>query len=213
MGSPSGKADHAGGQRRMGGGGNVVFAIKETGIGRQIGAQFHAMPAGGGVDVNGPGDIASVVEEFGTEGVDAGGKEADGAALVALGGKIQAIAHGAVGESPQNPAGQIRGDDGGQSVDAPGLAGGRNDAEDKADEIETAEGINVGERKRSDASASRRPPLGSLIGDLAERGILQSLEIKPLGPGRPPTWYVAQDILELVRRWSEADQRARLFVH
>jgi Fic family protein len=55
----------------------------------------------------------------------------------------------------------------------------------------------VGQRLGVSPPAAR----GAIV-DLAERDILQSLEIKPLGPGRPPTWYMAQDVLELVRRWS-----------
>jgi len=46
------------------------------------------------------------------------------------------------------------------------------------------------------------PAARGAIGDLADRGILASLHRKPTGPGRPPTWYVAPEVLELVRRFS-----------
>ena len=46
------------------------------------------------------------------------------------------------------------------------------------------------------------PSARDALAALAERGVVQPLEMKPFGPGRPPAWYAASGLLELVRRWS-----------
>ena len=46
------------------------------------------------------------------------------------------------------------------------------------------------------------PTARAAIGALAERGILQPLELRPSRPGRPAQWWMAEELVSVVGRWS-----------
>ncbi len=46
------------------------------------------------------------------------------------------------------------------------------------------------------------PAARTAIASLAEHGILRALDIKSGGRGRPPAWYAADQLIDLVSRWS-----------
>jgi Fic family protein len=46
------------------------------------------------------------------------------------------------------------------------------------------------------------PTARAAIGALAERGILQPLDLRPSRPGRPPQWWMAEELVSVVGRWS-----------
>lgn len=47
-----------------------------------------------------------------------------------------------------------------------------------------------------------RPAARGAIEALAERGILEPLDIRPTRPGRPAQWWMAAELVSLVSRWS-----------
>lgn len=46
------------------------------------------------------------------------------------------------------------------------------------------------------------PAARTALGELLDRGILRPFDLHPPRTGRPATWYVAEGLLELIRRWS-----------
>ena len=46
------------------------------------------------------------------------------------------------------------------------------------------------------------PAARGAIHTLAARGVLEPLELPPAGPGRPPQWWVAAELVAVISRWS-----------
>ena len=46
------------------------------------------------------------------------------------------------------------------------------------------------------------PTARAAIEALATRGILQPLELRPVRPGRPPQWWMADELVSVIGRWS-----------
>lgn len=110
----AGEASHGGGEGRVGGGGHVLLAIGEAGIGGDAGAEFDKISREGGLDFDGPWGFAGIVEKIGAKGVGALGDLQDGTFLVAFGDEFEAIADRAVGEGLEERSAERGGDEGGE---------------------------------------------------------------------------------------------------
>ena len=71
FGKRAGEAGHRSGERRVGGGGNILLAVGESGIGGEAGTEFDKIAHRGGVDFDCPWGFAGVVKKIGAEGVNA----------------------------------------------------------------------------------------------------------------------------------------------
>lgn len=54
----------------------------------------------------------------------------------------------------------------------------------------------------ADLLAVSAPATRGAIAALADRGILQPLDLPPTRPGRPAQWWMAGELVSLVSRWS-----------
>ncbi len=54
----------------------------------------------------------------------------------------------------------------------------------------------------SDLLGVSAPTARAAIETLATRGILQPLDLRPVRPGRPPQWWMAEELVAVVGRWS-----------
>jgi hypothetical protein len=100
----------------MRGGGNILLAIRETGIGGETGAEFDKISGGAGLDFDGPGSFAGVVEKIRTEGVGALDNFENRPALMSLGDEFETVADGSVREGLEEPAAEGGGDQKGEGL-------------------------------------------------------------------------------------------------
>ena len=98
VGKRAGEAGHRGGEGRVGGGGDILLSVGESGIGGEAGTEFDKIAHGGGVNFDCPWGFAGVVEKIGAEGVDALRDLADSRALVAFPHPLESVADGAIGK-------------------------------------------------------------------------------------------------------------------
>ena len=82
----------------MGGGGDILLAVGESGIGGEAGTEFDKIAHRGGVDFDCPWGFAGVVKKIGAEGVHALCDLADSRALVAFSHPLESVADGAIGK-------------------------------------------------------------------------------------------------------------------
>jgi len=54
----AGETCHGGGEGRVGGGGNVLLAVGESGVGGEAGSELDPIAGGIGMDLDGPGGLA-----------------------------------------------------------------------------------------------------------------------------------------------------------
>jgi len=131
----------------VGGGGNLLLAIRETGIGGETGAEFDKISGGAGLDFDGPGSFAGVIEKVWAEGVGALDNFENRSALVSLGDEFETVADGSVREGLEEPAAEGGGDEEGEGFGhLPGLG---QSSEKKGGGGKTAEGVKVIEAEGS----------------------------------------------------------------
>lgn len=114
VGKRAGESSHGGGEGRVGGGGHVLLAVGEAGIGGNAGTKFDKISSERGMDFDGPWGFPGVVQKFGAKGIGALGDLQNGTFLVAFGHKFEAIANRAIGEGLQKRAAERGGDEGGE---------------------------------------------------------------------------------------------------
>ena len=112
----SSQAGHGSGQRWMGGGGDILLAIGKTGIGGKTGAEFHKISRGAGLNFDGPGSLAGVIQQIRTEGVGSLDNFENRPALVSFRDKFEPIADGAVREGLEESAAEGGGDQEGEGL-------------------------------------------------------------------------------------------------
>jgi len=129
----------------MGGGGDILLAVRETRIGGETGAEFHKISGGAGLNFDGPGSFAGVVEEIRTEGVGALDNFENRPALMPFRDKFEAIADGAVCEGLEEASAEGGGDQKGKGLGHfPGFG---QSSDEEGGGRETAEGVEVVEAK------------------------------------------------------------------
>ena len=82
----------------MGGCGDILLAVGESGIGGEAGTEFDKIAHRGGVDFDCPWGFAGVVEKIGAKGVNALRNLTDSRALVAFSHPLESVADGAIGK-------------------------------------------------------------------------------------------------------------------
>jgi len=123
----------------VGGGGDVLLAVGEAGVGGESGPEFDPIASRIGMDLDGPRGLARVVEEIGTEGVGLLDGLEDGGALMAFGDKLQTIADGTLSEGLAELAVERGGNELGEGIGQ--IPGFGKCAEEKGGGGETAEGV------------------------------------------------------------------------
>jgi len=129
----------------MGGGGDILLAVRETRIGGETGAEFDKISRGAGLNFDGPGGFSGVVKKVWAERVGALNNFENRPALVSLGDKFETVADGAVREGLEEPAAEGGGDEKGEGLGHfPGFG---QSSEEKGGGGKTAEGVEVVEAK------------------------------------------------------------------